>query len=514
MDVKTLLENHLNMIPTGAFLFVGSGLSRRYLDLETWSDLLRRFCIGKREFEFYLSTADGQLPKAATALSKDFHKLWWTEPQFAASREIYKTKVTKNSHALKTEIAQYIRRLNCEIPETSPNAEEIRLLRKANIDGIITTNWDVLLEGLFPDFKTYIGQDALLFSSPASIAEIYKIHGCCTEPSSLVLTTADYQNFNKKNPYLAAKLLTLFTEHPVIFLGYSLSDPNITAILASLVRCLGQAHVEKLQDRLIFVEWSPKSAEPSFVKTFIKLDEFQVPITAIKTSSFIPVYESLLTKKRKLPLRILRYCKEQIYELVKGNDPKDQLVVMDIENTVDNSEVEFVVGVGVAAAVTSQRGYRMITVEEIIEDVLFHNKSYSADDLLKVTAPILLRNSRYIPLFKYLKQLGILSGPAYKASDLRLDKAVELKVDSLRSGSSRKRAAAVKKLNFTDVSSDTANLGHTAHDILLLDRDKINPDELLKFLKDNYSAFRERPEFRTDLRKLAYYYDRLANGWI
>jgi hypothetical protein len=269
MDVKTLLENHLNMIPTGAFLFVGSGLSRRYLDLETWSDLLRRFCIGKREFEFYLSTADGQLPKAATALSKDFHKLWWTEPQFAASRENYKTKVTKNSHALKTEIAQYIRRLNCEIPETSPNAEEIQLLRKANIDGIITTNWDVLLEGLFPDFKTYIGQDALLFSSPASIAEIYKSHGCCTEPSSLVLTAADYQNFNKKNPYLAAKLLTLFTEHPVIFLGYSLSDPNITAILASLVRCLGQAHVEKLQDRLIFVEWSPKSAEPSFVKTFI-----------------------------------------------------------------------------------------------------------------------------------------------------------------------------------------------------------------------------------------------------
>src|SRR6266705_2100850 len=102
MDVQTLLENHLKGIPTGPFLFVGSGLSRRYLDLETWDDLLKRFCIGKRSFQYYLSTAHGQLPKAASLISRDFHKLWWTLPSFANSRELHANVVKDTSHALKT----------------------------------------------------------------------------------------------------------------------------------------------------------------------------------------------------------------------------------------------------------------------------------------------------------------------------------------------------------------------------------------------------------------------------
>lgn len=78
----------------------------------------------------------------------------------------------------------------------------------------------------------------MIFSSTYSVGEIYKIHGSYREPKSLVLTEDDYDNFSKKYPYLAAKLITIFIEHPVVFLGYSISDSNIQEILQSIVACL------------------------------------------------------------------------------------------------------------------------------------------------------------------------------------------------------------------------------------------------------------------------------------
>lgn len=49
-----------------------------------------------------------------------------------------------------------------------------RLLRNATIDGIITTNFDPLLEYIRPDLEPFVGQDELLFANSQGIGEIYK----------------------------------------------------------------------------------------------------------------------------------------------------------------------------------------------------------------------------------------------------------------------------------------------------------------------------------------------------
>ncbi|WP_259273665.1 SIR2 family protein, partial [Klebsiella pneumoniae] len=105
-----------------------------------------------------------------------------------------------------------------------------------------------------PDYKVYTGQNELLFSNPQSIAEIYKIHGSAHKPKSLVLTDYDYADFNLKNPYLAAKLITIFVEHPVVFLGYSLSDKNISDLLSAISVCIGSENLHQLRNNLIFVQ--------------------------------------------------------------------------------------------------------------------------------------------------------------------------------------------------------------------------------------------------------------------
>ena len=148
--------------------------------------------------------------------------------------------------ALKISIANYLQNLNGNWLIDNEYAEEIKLLNNLNVDGIITTNWDTLLEQLLPDYKVYIGQDELLFCNPQSIGEIYKIHGCASSPESMILTQEDYESYNSKNAYLAAKLITIFIEHPIIFIGYSLADSNVRAILGSIVKCLGKDKIGDL----------------------------------------------------------------------------------------------------------------------------------------------------------------------------------------------------------------------------------------------------------------------------
>lgn len=85
---------------------------------------------------------------------------------------------------------------------------------------------------LFPTYKAYVGEGNLLFSEPSFAQEIYEIHGSARVPDSMVLTDADYAEFSARRKYLAAKLLTIFVEYPVIFLGYSIQDESVKSILA------------------------------------------------------------------------------------------------------------------------------------------------------------------------------------------------------------------------------------------------------------------------------------------
>ena len=95
-----------------------------------------------------------------------------------------------------------------------------------------------------------------MFSQLQGIAEIYKIHGSVQNPESIVINKADYQKFHDKGKYLAAKLMTIFMEYPIIFIGYSISDSDIQAILSDVVECLPLDKIETLQKRFIFVEYN------------------------------------------------------------------------------------------------------------------------------------------------------------------------------------------------------------------------------------------------------------------
>lgn len=163
------------------------------------------------------------------------------------------------------------------------------------------------------------------------IGEIYKIHGCCTDPDSLVLTDVDYGDFHKNNPYLAAKLLTIFIEHPIIFIGYSMSDDNIQSILTSITSCLSREHLDKLQDRLIFLQRRGAGEEDTFHAGPLTINGSSIIVTTIKTNDYSLVYNALGKYKRQFSAKQLRQIKSQLYEIVKTSDPQNKIYVADVE---------------------------------------------------------------------------------------------------------------------------------------------------------------------------------------
>ncbi|MDN2486871.1 SIR2 family protein [Kosakonia sacchari] len=517
-ELKESLIKLFTSRTAGPFLFIGSGFSRRYLGLCDWKSLLEKYCIFGRPFEYYLATGDSTYPTAARLIAEDFNKEWWNDEKFAGSREKYSKKVIDNTSALRYEICDYLMNsLNVSLVD-NPYYNEIELLSNLNVDGIITTNWDCFLEQLFPDYKVYTGQNELLFSNPQSIAEIYKIHGSAHKPKTLIMTDDDYNEFNLKNPYLAAKLITIFVEHPVIFVGYSLSDKNVTSLLSAISTCIGKDNIEQLQHNLIFIEREEGLKDISISNTYTSIDRVQIPITLIRTDDFIPIYEAIEENKRKIPARILRYCKEQLYSLVQSSEPEKKICVVDIDEVEKHADVEFVVGVGVAEAKRKEFeiggcGYTQISNLNLFHDLLHEDGKYDSRSVLESVVPAIGRYTPNVVVFKYLNALDIKNEDDYLFSGLNLEKWVERSdVTYQTRGYFR---SFVKKFKDKDTNYIiNHNTPETAAIYLPFLFDKLDLEIVKRFLIQHEEKLdSEKSSYASYFRKLACLYDKLKYGW-
>jgi len=519
MPITKKLTEILKSSNSGPFLFIGSGFSRRYLNLEDWEGLLSKFCVMGKPFKYYLATANGDIPSAANKIAKDFNEHWWSSEFYKESVEKNSNKIIDETSALRLEISKHLLDLGSEKrPKDDIYKEEIKYLSSLNVDGIITTNWDIFLESLFPDYKVYIGQNELLFSHPQEIGEIYKIHGCSSKPTSLVLTSDDYSEFETRNPYLAAKLITIFVEHPVVFIGYSLSDPNITKLLSAISLCVGRDQIGKLRKNLIFVQRTSSIDEDEDISdTYMTIDGVQIPIVLVKAHDYSNVYKALASVKRKIPARILRYCKEQLFELVKSVEPEKKLCVVNLDEIENKDDIEFLVGLGINNQDNgdiSSRGYDSIETIDLINDILYENGSFESQKIVDVVIKKAGRNTIYTPVFKYLQEIGITSPQAYEESNLLLDKWVKRDSEAYKAKQYKKtyfkrRHESIQEL----IDNSTPEIAAIL--IPFIPKDKLDLGILKKFVIDNNEKLDyNNSNYASYFRKLVTLYDQIKWGWF
>lgn len=507
---KEEFVNKISSVKKSPFLFLGSGFSRHYLGTPDWNGILLKFskyAINKYKSEL----GTDSLPRVATEIAKENTSDFWNLPETDEFRKKYESQVNTSSAVLKIKISNYLSEVSHDINETYH--EEIELLRSISIDGIITTNWDELAETIFPKFTRYIGQQELIFSPTYNIGEIYKIHGCITSPNSLILTEEDYNEFNKRNAYLAAKLITLFIEHPIVFLGYSLSDPNILELLQSIMGCLDKENVTKFQDNLIFVEWNPNDDAPFIIEkhTLMINSDIQLPITKISTHDFKKVYECLKHYQRTIPANLLREYKKQFYEIVVSEKPERQLHVLSDKHVDVNPEIQVVYGFGAIDKFQSAVGYTGLKPNDLYKDVIEETEKYNSTQILTKSIPELSKTGpSYLPVYKYLRNIGIDSDDAYKQNGLGINFKLRKEQDF------QTYQSVDKSKNLKEVIDEfTGSLVWKA--VVTIPWLSITDDELptlADFINGNMNDFLvKKNRHATDFRKLVCFYDWRKYGW-
>lgn len=518
MGIEQDLTNLLEKKTSAPFLFLGSGFSKRYIELDSWEELLGRFCKGLRNYSYYKGKSNGCIEESARHLAEDFFEHWWEHESYEASRNEDPNLPFKDS-PLRYEIAKYLKSKTENVPlDSLALSQELELLKECEIDGVVTTNWDLLIEKIFPSYEVYKGQQDILYSNIMNIGEIYKIHGCCSDIQSMILTDSDYKDFNEKNAYLASKLITIFVEHPVIFIGYSLTDKNIKSLLHSIALCSGQENLEKMRDNLIFVNRLKGDGHPRIENSSITIENVQIPIRLIKTDDFIPIYQALSKFERKLPAHILRMCKERVYELVDKIDPKSKISVIDYEKIDNFTDVEIVFGIGVTSQL-GEKGYDGMDTSELIYDVIYDSKNYNAEFILSRTLPNINKKTKYVPLFKYLKKNKIkkISDYNYEVELLKkyvcaLDKKKYRKFkrsDFYGSGTTEiKFKEKYKNFNFKQFLDTASEYDFVTWIAYFED---LELAELKLYLQKNFNKY-QNSSYSSLFRKIVVFYDWLDNG--
>jgi len=228
-------------------LFVGSGFVRNYLPaMPTWNTLLRSVFQSltgdpKEIFRYCEPVFDAEGNRLIP--SGEYLKL---AQKFELAREHTNksSSGTSSMHAVPSihrQIATLLHNRYSHKALSGLQNTYYLQCRDADLplNAWITTNYDTFLE------DTYFlpSSEVTVLARPVQSADfrgnfvdaklLLKIHGCLTKETpedSIVITEEDYYRFLRQDRYMINKLYTLFCERTVVFLGYSLSDPNIQFI--------------------------------------------------------------------------------------------------------------------------------------------------------------------------------------------------------------------------------------------------------------------------------------------
>ncbi len=349
LDVTADIEKVLADAECQPILFVGSGFSKRYAGGPNWEELLATLAeqcpLIDKDFAYYKQTYNGDLKRIGSIFTDAYREWAWGKGKSKFPSEYFIASAPADIF-IKHSIAVILENLGPNADGSHGDAKlvsEIEALKNISAHAIITTNYDQVIEPLFPDYDVIVGQQ-IMRKGYLAIGEIFKIHGCRTSPHSLVFNEADYQRFEEDHKYLSAKLLTYFIEHPLIFIGYRADDPNIKAILYDVHRMVRSATTDLIPN-IYILQWDESIAEASYPArehVISVAPDINIRIKSISAASFDWVFQAFgqAGDLEKINTKLLRALMARSVELIRSDIPKKNIEINfeQLEHAVESGE--------------------------------------------------------------------------------------------------------------------------------------------------------------------------------
>lgn len=106
---------------------------------------------------------------------------------------------------------------------------------------VVTTNFDTVYDQYCRSGNANEGYNIFKYTDSHLAAQlrspircIIKAHGCITDPDSMVLTKSGFFKAKQKAPHFFKLLDALFLVNTILFVGYSLNDPDIQLTLENI----------------------------------------------------------------------------------------------------------------------------------------------------------------------------------------------------------------------------------------------------------------------------------------
>lgn len=528
--IEDKINNTISSFTQLPYLFIGTGLSMRYSHAPNWNNLLfdlwkminpdkieRDYKRLTQGIEMSLDNKYKDLPPEekkyyvnsilASQIEEQFCKLYYSSSDFESTvfTDRQNDEIINNHYnPFKYYVAQKLSliKLDSDLPDYH---ELVAIKQNENkFAGVITTNYDSLLENIFPDFSVMIGQDNLLLSNSLNIFEIFKIHGCSTNPNSIILTEDDYLTFDRKLKYLSAKLLTIFVEHPIIFIGYGLGDVNIRKLFKEIAECLTPDQLEKIKDNFIFI--SPAfDQEESITKREIIFGNTSIVINEFILKDYQTLYKAFSNIQSSMPIKLARKLQDMVCNFVYSAEAKNNIIFGDIDSPdIDDDKAAIFFG---RADTVTNIGFSYFTINEILEDVIFDNKPYLINvDLIEKTFKNIRSSAgtTLLPIYKYTAKLN------YSLDRIPQNYNIIKSYEDIRPTTSERKSYIKPEYNFNEIEEiEKACPNHIPKQVAYIKKfaEQLETEDLGNYLRRHFGTVEYTSTYSSHFKRLAALYD-------